>query len=306
MHRWHVGRRIDFFRFDQPEPNERRQLRCPGGAVALGPLDPHRAGTQHQRGLAGLPARRRGQRDRFATQLRRIVQAVIEAATIVKAAVVVDTDQHIHAVRTQGKFLIDVALAVSDYRHPRCTGLTQAGRLAGCLDPALAFLVLECALVAVGSDRFVTAQKSSAHQAKQPTISSIHRDRGMQLKAFRAAVVAQAGGVLDDQDVTIFRQPQRVLAGGCKHFRRRYPVVTQEAGETDLASATTPQAADAHPRLSGREQAFQQEGPPFSRRASPKWPRLVNITLISANRYQNGIRDRGIRQRPATKDVCIR
>ena len=107
----------------------------------------------------------------------------------------VDADQHIHVGRAEGEFLVDIARAIGDDRHPRDAGLAQGLGLLGCLDPAAAFLVGKRTFVAVGFDPLVATQELCAEQAQKRLLGGVHGDRGMELQALGPAMTAMYGQV---------------------------------------------------------------------------------------------------------------
>jgi hypothetical protein len=96
------------------------------------------------------------------------------------------------------------------------------------------------------------------YQTKLGAVGGVHRDRGVQVDAALVAIVAQAGGVLDRQDVPSRHQASGMGAGGGDHFLRRNRLTMLEPPEPHFARAITAQRADADAALPHRNQPGKQ------------------------------------------------
>lgn len=283
--------------------------------------DRHGAGAQHQGGLPRRPPRPGGQAEGLLPQLGRESQRGVQGQGLglgVTASlllppqrpVVLDPDQQVAALRAQGEHLVDVALAVSDHRQPgRAAGGGKCGRPLRRLQPAVALLASEGAAVALLPLTTGAAQQHRVQQAKQGAVRSVQRDHRVQMQAALVAIVAQAGGVLDRQDMPPRHQAPRHQAHGAgssgrHHLRRCHPRVVQQPVQPNLAG--TAAAQGPHPRPAARanlQQPRQQEGPPFSSRRSPNRPSVRSITASTP--YQDhGVRARRPTQHPSHHEMC--
>src|SRR3954463_15271436 len=94
---------------------------------------------------------------------------------------------------------------------------------------------------------------------------------------FAVAIIAQAGAVLNGQDVPPCHPLQQIRPPRRHHLRRRHSPVVQQSSKPHLASPDAAQPAQADTVRTKRAQPLQQKGPAVAKRSSPKYPRLVSM-----------------------------
>jgi hypothetical protein len=211
---------------------------------------------------AGRPGAARGgrQRDDFAAQLGQAVSATEKPDFIGQYAVVAGTDHQLGLRRTEGEFVVDVALPIGHHRHACRAGGDQFGGVLGRFQPALAFLVLERTFAAQFLLAAAPGVEAGVHEAEQSPVGGIDGDRWMQVPAALVTIVAQRRGVLDHENMPTGDPLRGVPAGGFDHFTGGYPFAAQEAAEADLTGPVTAEGTHPNPGLSDLDQAFLQEG----------------------------------------------
>ena len=294
-------RRIDLAGFDKPQLDFRRQFRGFGGGVPSRPLQGHRTGFQRQRGLTCRAARGGRQFDGFAPQFRRDGVAGEQFGSGGEDPVVVGADDQAGAGRTQRELVVNVAFPVGHDGDADRTRHQRLRRFQGRFQPAVAFLFLERGFAAQGFFAAGAGVEGRVHQAQKGTGIRVHGDGRMQVAAVFLPVVAQTGGVLDDQDMQPAHPGGRARGDGRDHFRGRHIVVTKETRHADLAGPATAQSADADTELAGLDQAPHQED------AAILLPRFVEAAKRMVHRESPAVvRGASIqRKRRGTRKRCV-
>jgi hypothetical protein len=205
------------------------------------------------------------------SKLRRKQPAVVAEAAVLRRA-----HQQLHAVRTKGEGLVDVAFAVRHHGDPPCAGADRGG-LVGALQPAEALLLLH----RQGSPlRFAPAgalQELAVHQAQDRPVPRVQRHHRMQVVS-PAALRADHRRVLDHQNIAALAALRRLPARLSRHLLRRHRAVAQKPRQPDFPGPIPAQTTDPQSTPPNRQQTGQQIGPPFSSRRSPNRPSVNSIS----------------------------
>ncbi|MBW8856443.1 MAG: hypothetical protein JF604_19430, partial [Bradyrhizobium sp.] len=107
----------------------------------------------------------------------------------------------------------------------------------------------------------VAFQHRRCQQAQQRSVGRIHRDGRVQIQALLVAIIAQAGAVLNGQDVPPCHPLQQIRPRRRHHLRRRHSPVVQQSSKPHLASPDAAQPAQADTVRTKRAQPLQQKAP---------------------------------------------
>jgi hypothetical protein len=157
----------------------------------------------------------------------------------------------------------------------------DATRPAAAIEPAPAFLVLEAPRLTPRLEPAVADQDLAMHQPQQRAALGIHRDRRVRLDRVFRAIIAQARGVLDRQNVPPRHPPFGSRTGLGEDLLGAHFRIAQKSRQANLAGPLAPERAHRDTALTDLHQTPMEKCPPFSSLRSPNRPSPYSILITS-------------------------